>query len=128
MDYIIHPIIIYLMEVVDCIVGLSTFVAISTFISIVIMVMIAYNYGMDSEEGEEMMGFVNKFKKLLYVSLVLAIFIPSKDAVIKMIVASSITTDTVENALKMGKDAAEWTKEAIIEIVKSTQEEKESSE
>lgn len=102
MTYIINPWMFYLISLSDTLKWTTGILAIIAFIGAAIL----------HDEGNK---HVKKCLIVGCISLVICLFLPSKDTCYKMLIASQVTTENIENAKETVKDVADY----IIEATKN---------
>ena len=102
MTYIINPWMFYLISLSDMLKWTTGILAIIAFVGVLIF-------------WDER----NKYAKRCFIvgciSLVICLFLPSKDTCYKMLIASQVTTENIENAKETVKDVVDY----IIEATKN---------
>jgi hypothetical protein len=127
MEHIISPWFIYLLHLVGGLVGGFTVIAI--FIGIALFVCGIYfmeeliDLNSDDKERLSFKRWVRRLITAGIISLLLAIFIPSKTTLIGMFVANKVTYNNVEKAIEAGKNVKEELKKDIIDIIEAIQKE-----
>ena len=64
---------------------------------------------------------------ILILTILVAVFVPSRNTLIAMYIADNITSDNVEKALKVGKDFKEEIKKDIFELIEAIQKDENKS-
>ena len=103
MTYIINPWMFYLISLSDTLKWTTGILAIIAFIGV------AYFY------DEKINNYAKRCFIIGCISLVICLFLPSKDTCYKMLIASQVTTENIENAKETVKDVADY----IIEATKN---------
>lgn len=135
MTPIVHPIWIYLMHFCGSVKDLFSvfaFLFIAALIGVTVFRVWAWEKSVEIEaglkskekgspEGSSFYKNVVKFwRGMLWgaiISLVLAVFIPSKSTIIQMVIAQNITYERVAKLAEFGKDVHETIKKDIIDIL-----------
>ena len=113
MNYIINPSVFYWISVVDAICFWSIGVALLSGIALVIMVCIrAFEY-LDDDDLKVIKKAIKISLTVFIVSVLIAIFTPSKDTMIQMLVAKCATYDNANWTLETIKSAVDYIVEAI---------------
>lgn len=118
MEPIISPLLIYLLEIVNNI--NVSFCIFSIIFGIIFVFFVIFYIIFTIEKYEPNLKIIKKFTWIIYVfilSLILNIFIPSRNTVIGMIVAKQITPDNIKSAAKVGKDLKDEIKKDVLEII-----------
>ena len=105
--YVISPFLIYLLSIIDSVVSIS-----------VIMIFILLIASLISLMDENTDKYFLKLIAGAIVSLLLAIFVPSKDTIIGMIVAKNITYERLNDGTEIAKKSIDYIFEKIEEIEK----------
>lgn len=102
MTYIINPWMFYLISLSDTLKWTTGILAIIAFIGILFF-------------WDEKYKYVKRCFIVGCISLAVCLFLPSKDTCYKMLIASQVTTENIENAKETVKDVADY----IIEAAKN---------
>jgi len=113
MNYIIHPWIFYLFDLIDKLgILLIVFLVVGGFLTGVSLICL----GMDGNFQDPLFIFARKMVIPLIISAFLLVLIPSKDTLTKMLVASYVTTENVDKAATTSKDIVDYITEKIVEM------------
>jgi len=136
MESIISPWFFYFLELAETIKNVSFVFAVLSgmFLLVAVIAIIVVNLASEFDKDDEE-RLIPMWKKMLRRSITpfiiftfLAIFVPTKNTLIWMVVAKNVTYDNVETAIKAGKDVKNELKMDIIDIINELQgEEKEAT-
>lgn len=114
MKPIINPWLFYLVDVIGSFRALSILIVLLILISFVIAI-VEYDDVMD--EVDEVKAIKTIKKKVIVIALLItfAIFLPSKETCYKMMIASQITDNNIQNAEDVIKDSVDYIFEKINE-------------
>ena len=110
-DYVINPMWFYLLQVVDGVQGVFFVVAILSVIVLIVCGMIAFALYIGDcyeDESEKIAKCLRPTVLILVVSMLLVVFIPSKQTLIEMEIAKHATYSNVESVKEQIKDAADY--------------------
>ena len=110
-DYIINPMWFYLLQVVDGVQGVFFVVAILSAIVLIVCGIIAFALYVDDCcecESDRIIKCLKPTVLILVVSMLLVVFIPSKQTLIEMEIAKHATYSNVESVKEQIKDAADY--------------------
>ncbi len=110
-DYVINPMWFYLLQVVDGIQCVFFIVAILSAIVLIVCGIIAFALYVDDCyecESEKIIKCLKPTVLILVISMLLVVFIPSKQTLIEMEIAKHATYSNVESVKEQIKDAADY--------------------
>ncbi len=110
-DYIINPMWFYWLQVVDGIQGAFFVIAILSTMVLIICGIITFVLYVDDcfeDESKKIVKCLRPTVFILVVSMLLVIFIPSKQTLIEMEIAKHATYSNVESVKEQIKDAADY--------------------
>lgn len=117
MNYIINPAVFYWISVLDSICFWAVVsAALSGFAAIILFCIKTFNDYLDEDEEKKISKYIKPLSIVCIVSLVVTIFIPSKNTMIQMLVAKCATYDNANWTLETIKSAADYIVEAIKSI------------
>lgn len=111
MNYLINPIWLYLISLVDDINGVVIVAMVITVIAAFVVVIWTDDTSVFESPQEEIIALKKKIKKfavLFVIELLILIFIPSKSDMEKMLIASYATEDNITAATNYGKDLVDY--------------------
>ena len=128
MEPIINPWVIYVLGVVDSLRSLFYFAIITMIIvaGFTFFIMLADEFKTIQEHRKKAVKYAIRYIIVLLTFVMLVILIPTRNTVIGMIVANSITYNNIDSAVKTGKKIKDEVKKDVLDIIQAiTKEEKE---
>lgn len=118
MNYIINPWVFYLLSVLDNIVGfgIGLLVVLSSAYVVYILVWCLAFYENDKEKYPSPLAILKKWKIPLIICITALILIPSQETCYKMLIASQVTTEHIEDAKETIREVADYIVESAKEI------------
>lgn len=110
-NYIINPMWFYWLQVVDGVQCMFFIVAILSTIVLIVCGIIAFAFYVDDYcecESEKIIKCLKPTVLILVISMLLVVFIPSKQTLIEMEIAKHATYSNVESVKEQIKDAADY--------------------
>jgi hypothetical protein len=118
MEPIISPWFIYLLDVS---LSLSVVLGVASIIGVITLIVVAINAG---EEQEERPAWFKKGCWIVIVVVAVFVVIPSRSAIIGMLIAQKATPDNIKTLILAGKDFKNEIKGDIMEMIEASKEEK----
>lgn len=114
MHYIINPWVFYLLHVVNAIQGICILFIIA-FGLLFSVYLISFD-DIPDERYPSPIAILKKFKVPIILSVTFLVFVPSKDTLYKMLIASQVTTENIDTAKETIQDVADYIVDAVKEI------------
>lgn len=126
MDYIVSPSFVYFLSISNNLRDLFTFLAVILLIAVGVIAIIAYvsfdygkDYGKDDQDFKRYLSLKKVLKILipgLIVTSLMAIFLPNKNTLIEMKIASLLTKENISLTIETIKETVDYVVEAISKI------------